>query len=435
MTASPHAATGPREEDLRTCIHCGMCLQACPTYRITGLETESPRGRIHLMDAVRMGRAPLAPEVTIHFDRCLACRACEIVCPAGVPYGRLIEDTRALQASSAPRSAPLPAIVRRILLDWTLPHPARLRRVAAALSVYERAGVRALLHRSGLLRALPRQARMLEGVLPPLTRRPFSLTRGGTLRARNGATGRAALLTGCVMAVAYGDVHEATARLLSRGGFDVVVPSEQVCCGALHAHSGERTAAIALAKRNVVAFERAGADVIVVNAAGCGAHLKHYGDLLAAEPQWASRAQALSAKVRDLSEVLVDGLRDVPLGPLPLRVTYQDACHLAHAQGIREQPRALLRQVSGLELIETADSDRCCGSAGVYNLVQTDYAWRLLDSKMRDIKATSADAVVSGNPGCMLQLRFGAERDGLALRVYHLAEVLEMAARAAERAS
>jgi glycolate oxidase iron-sulfur subunit len=434
MVQLERIAAGPSLDDLRTCIHCGMCLQACPTYRITGLETESPRGRIHLMEAVRTGKAPLAPEVTVHFDRCLACRACEIVCPAGVPYGRLIEDTRALQASSTAQRRPLSisGLLRSFFFGWLLPHPGRLRIVARVFSLYERAGLRALLRRSRLLRLLPRRLRMMEGVLPPLTRRPFSLARGGTLRARGDRSGRAALLTGCVMAVAYGDVHEATARLLARGGLEVVVPSDQVCCGALHAHAGEREGAVALAKQNVAAFERAEADVIVVDAAGCGAHLKHYGELLAHEPQWSARAEAIAAKTRDLSEVLVEKLRDVPLGPLALRVTYQDACHLAHAQGIREQPRALLRRIRALELVETPDADRCCGSAGIYNLVQTEYASRLLDAKMSDIRSTSAEAVVSGNPGCMLQLRFGAERDGSALRVYHLAEVLEQAARAAE---
>jgi glycolate oxidase iron-sulfur subunit len=425
-------STGPRDEDLQTCIHCGMCLEACPTYRITGLETESPRGRIHLMQAVFGGRVDAAPEVSVHFDRCLACRACEAVCPAGVPYGRLIEATRAFLAGR--ERPPLPRLLRWFAFRWLLPHPGRIEALAAIASVYERSGAKALLRRSGLIRLLPRRLRLLEGLLPPLTGPRFSRARGGVIAARGAPRSRVALLTGCVMRVAYGEVHEATARLLSRCGVEVIVPPEQVCCGALHVHSGERPDAVALARRNIAAFERTGADAIVVNAAGCGAHLKSYGELLEDDPTWAARAAAFSAKVRDLSEILVELIADIRLGPVPLRVTYQDPCHLAHAQGVRDEPRTLLRRVPELDFIEMPEADRCCGSAGVYNLVQADYALRLLDTKMADIRSIGAEAVVTANPGCMLQLRFGAERERLSLRVYHFAEILEMAAQAGERA-
>lgn len=424
---------GPKYEDLRKCIHCGMCLTACPTYEITGLETESPRGRIHLMLALHDGRAEPTSELTVHFDRCLACRACEVVCPAGVPYGRLIEATRAMLQEERPQRAALPRLLRWFAFRWLLPDPRHLDLAARVLSLYERSGLRALLRRIGLVRLLPRRLAMLEGLAPPLTRPRFSLERGGVLPARGARRMRAALLTGCVMRVAYGDVHEATARLLARAGIEVVVPEEQVCCGALHAHAGEHGGAVALAKRNVAAFERGAADVIVVNAAGCGAHLKGYARLFE-DDDWRERAAVVAGKVRDLSEVLAEPLDGVRFGPLPLRVTYQDPCHLAHAQGIRTEPRALLQRIPGLELVEMREADRCCGSAGIYNVVQADYAARLLDAKMADVRATRAQAIVTANPGCVLQLRYGAERAGLDMPVYHLAEILEMSARAAERA-
>ena len=426
------AQAGPVRADLESCIHCGMCLQACPTYVITGLETESPRGRIHLMQALLEGRAEPTPAVTVHFDRCLACRACEAVCPVGVPYGELIEDQRAQLAALSPPV--LPRVLRWFFFHWLLPDPEHLDRAARILSLYERSGLRGLLRRMGARRLLPRRLRMLEGLQPPTTRPRFSLERGGTMPARGTTTRRVALLTGCIMRVAYGDVHEATARLLARGGAEVVVPPDQACCGALHAHAGERDGAKALAKRNIEAFERAEVDVIVVNAAGCGAHLKDYGRLLAHDDAWAARAKAIAAKVRDLSEVLLETLADVPLGPLPWRVTYQDPCHLAHAQGIRAQPRELLRRVRGLQFVEMREADRCCGSAGVYNVVQAEYAARLLDAKMADVVPTRADAIVTANPGCVLQLQYGVEEAGLQMRVYHLAEVLELAAQAADPA-
>ncbi len=414
-------------DDLRRCIHCGMCLTACPTYRITGLETESPRGRLHLMLALAEGRAQPTPDLTIHFDRCLACRACEPVCPAGVPYGKLIEATRAeIRESVAPRG--LPALARWFVFRWLLPDPGHLDLAARALSVYERSRLRPLLRR-----VLPRRLRRLDDLAPPTSRPRFSMERGGTQPARGAARLRAALLTGCVMRISYGDVHEATSLLLSRAGIEVVVPRGQVCCGALHSHAGEHAGAVDLAKRNVEAFERADVDVIVVNAAGCGAHLKAYGTLLASEPAWRARAEAIASKARDLSEVLVEHIGTVPLGPLSLRVTYQDPCHLAHAQGIRAEPRALLRRIPGLELVEMREADRCCGSAGIYNAVQPEYATRLLDAKMADVAETRPQAIVTANPGCVLQLRYGAERAGLDVPVYHLAELLELSARAADQ--
>jgi glycolate oxidase iron-sulfur subunit len=396
---------------LERCIHCGLCLEACPTYRITHLETESPRGRLHLMGAIADRRidARASDATVLHLDRCLACRACEAVCPSGVPYGRLIEETRA-GIAQARGITPL----GRVLL-WSVSRPGVLRALAALLLVAERTGLRALARRF-----LPAGLRRLDALAPPVGRPAYRAVPVTSPRSS------VALLLGCVMRSSYGDVHTATARVLAHLGAEVVATPEQTCCGALHAHAGDKAEAVRLAKRNIAAFERA--DLILVNAAGCGAHLKSYVHLLADRPDWAERAAALSSRVRDLSEYLHAIVGDETLGELAMRVTYQDPCHLAHAQGIRAEPRALLARVRGLELVEMADADVCCGSAGYYNVAQPEYADRLLEPKLDAILATRPDAVVTANPGCMLQLAAGLRSRGRAdIPVLHVVEVLDRA--------
>ena len=407
------------EPGLRQCIHCGMCLEACPTYQITRLETESPRGRIHLMINMLEG-GPTSDTTRLHLDRCLACRACEVVCPSGVPYGHLIEAARTvLGEESSPRRGWLAGRLRRFALD-VLADPASLARAAAVLGLYERLGLRARLHRVGT-RVLPRGLRRLEALYPPFGRPRY---RAPALPPAPRA--RVALLLGCVMRVAYGDVHSAAGRILARQGIAVIDAPAQTCCGALHAHAGEREDARALARRNIAAFEESAVDAIVVDAAGCGAQLKGYGALLADDQSWRERAAAFAAKVRDVNEYLAEFAGE-RLGRLDLRATYQDPCHLAHAQGIRKQPRELLSRVHGLELIEMADADVCCGSAGSYNLTQPEYSDRLLERKVDAILATGARAVVSANPGCMLQIEAGLRARGSQLPVLHVVEVLDRA--------
>ena len=399
-----------------------MCLEACPTYLLTRLETESPRGRIHLMEELAAGSVAATPALRTHLDRCLACRACEAVCPSGVGYGELIENARtAIAERDAPTRPPAARLVRRALLSL-FADPARLEAAAGVLALYERSGLRALLHRSGIAARLPHGLRRLESMYPPLGRPRY---RAPTAPAH--ATARAAILLGCVMRVAYGDVHTATARVLARLGVQVVDVPDQLCCGALHAHSGERHDAVALAKRNIAAFERARVDVIVVDAAGCGAHMKGYGHLLADDPAWRERGAAFSASVRDVTEYLASHGDGGRLGRLDMSVTYQEPCHLAHAQRIRTAPRALLARVEGLELREMRESDVCCGSAGSYNLVQPALADALLERKLDNIAATRADAIVSANPGCMLQVASGLARRGTRMPVFHVVEILDRA--------
>ncbi|CAN5232157.1 heterodisulfide reductase-related iron-sulfur binding cluster [soil metagenome] len=411
-------------DDLQQCIHCGMCLEACPTYRITGLETESPRGRIHLMGALAAGRIEPVAETRAHLDRCLACRACEAACPSGVAYGLLIETTRAELArrDATTRSAPR-AWLRSLILGGLLSRPPLLDTVAAMLSLYERLGIRAVLRRTGAARRLPPGLRRLEALTPPLARPRYR--RPGAPAA---PVARVALLLGCVMRVAYGDVHSAAARLLTRHGARVVDAPGQACCGALHAHAGDADGARALARRNITAFERSGADAVIVDAAGCGAHLKGYGELLRDDPAWSVRARALAAKVRDVTEYLVGISGSGPLGELPIRATYQDPCHHVHAQGIRAEPRALLARVRGLALVEMKGADVCCGSAGYSNLAQPAYADRLLAEKVAAIVAAAHDAVVTANPGCMLQIEAGLREAGHPLPVLHVVELLDRAA-------
>ena len=396
---------------LERCIHCGLCLEACPTYKITHLETESPRGRLHLMGAIADGRIDTrsSDATVLHLDRCLACRACEAVCPSGVPYGRLIEETRAGIAQDR-GIAPLGQ-----LLLWSVSRPWVLRAMAALLLVSERTGLRRLARRLG-----PPRLRRLDALAPPVGRPAYRRVAVESPRSS------VALLLGCVMRASYGDVHTATARVLAHLGVEVIDTPGQTCCGALHAHAGDKAEAVRLAKLNIAAFE--GADVILVNAAGCGAHLKSYAHLLEDRPNWAARAAALASRVRDVSEYMQTIVGDETFGDLAIRVTYQDPCHLAHAQGIRAQPRALLSKVRGLELVEMADADVCCGSAGYYNLAQPEYADRLLEPMIDAILATRPDAVVTGNPGCMLQLAAGLRSRGHSdIPVLHVVEVLDRA--------
>jgi glycolate oxidase iron-sulfur subunit len=399
------------------CVHCGICLPQCPTYQVLGQEMDSPRGRVYLMRAAAEGRIGLTENFVLHMDRCLGCRACESACPSGVPFGQLLEATRGQIERRVPRSRGR-RLLGRVLLG-VFPEPRRLARVLALTRLYQRSGLQRLVRGSGLLRRFPRLLAM-ERLLPPLPARATARLPAETLPPSGAPRGTVALLEGCVQALLFPEVNRATVALLASAGYRVVVPEGQGCCGALHLHWGDRHGGRALARRNAAAL--ADADWIVTNAAGCGAALRDYGHLLGDDP----RATALAARVRDVTELLAEHLPG-PRRPLDITVTYHEPCHLAHGQRVREAPRTLLRAIPGLRLVELAESDLCCGSAGVYNLMEPEIATKLLVRKLDRIAATGADTVVTGNPGCLLQLRRGLADRGLAIRACHPVEILAQA--------
>jgi glycolate oxidase iron-sulfur subunit len=442
MTTATTVPTAPPPHDLRRlpeleydgllkCVHCGFCLPTCPTYAELGQEPDSPRGRIYLIKALADGRIDLTDSVAEHLSLCLGCRACESACPSGVPYGQLIEAGRAELEARRPGSV-WRRLVRRAAFAGLLPRPAWLRAVAGGLRLYQRSGVQRLVRASGVLRLLPTSLAASEALLPTLP----PAGRGGPLPevvpARGPRRARVGFLHGCVQDAVFRTHNEATLRCLARQGVEVVVPRAQRCCGALHAHAGEPEGARALARTTIAAFEAAGVEAVVVNAAGCGAHLKGYGHLLREDPAWAGRAAAFARQVVDATEFLARAPLVGPLGPLPLKVTYHDPCHLAHGQKVRAEPRALLRAVPGLELVELQEAEMCCGSAGIYNLTEPQMARRLLDRKLGHVEATGAATVVTANPGCILQIAAGLTARRRDVEVLHVVEILDRAYAVAE---
>lgn len=459
-------------EQLNHCNRCGFCLPSCPTYILLGREPASPRGRLAMAEEILEGH--LAPDrhVAEQMFLCLGCRACESACPSGVVFSRVLEAVRAAVAARGEWSPP-GAPVQRVLLDHLVTHPGRLRLAAACLWAYRRTGLSGAVRRLGLLRRLPWHLGELEPMIPELPapwrrprltdlvsgRRPNRAPAGTGVALEaagvnpghpdpppqeGGSAPQAALFTGCIMDAFFPGTHRASARVLAALGVGVVVPRGQGCCGALHAHAGRLQDARALARRNIEAFEGCGADRVVSNAGGCGAMLKEYPLLFEDDPAWRSRAEHFSRRVRDISELLVE--LDAP-GALaraagrhgggaggngrkrPLRVTYQDSCHLRHAQRVHAAPRQLLSSLPGYEFVELPDADRCCGSAGVYTLTHFEVSMRLLDAKMEQVRATGADVLATANPGCFLQMQLGVARAGLTGRV-RVAHVVDLVAEA-----
>lgn len=418
--------------DLLACIHCGLCLPACPTYDLTGEERHSPRGRIQMMRAIADGRLAANDEAFADaMDRCLGCYACETACPAGVDYSRLFEAAReTVERERAARGRA--SRLKRLVLRHVFPYPRRLKALARALRWARRSGLQTLAVRSGLLRRLAPRLAELEPLAPSISPRPSDALIAPVERPREGPVRhRVALLTGCVMNVAYAETNRRTVDLLLACGCEVYRPTGQTCCGSLHGHNGDLETARALARRNLEAFEAAlpldALDAVIVNAAGCGAFLKEVGHLLAGDPVWRDRAHAFAAKVRDVTEFLAAVERPAPRFPVRLRATVHDACHHVHAQGLYAEPRTLLAEVPGLELIPLPESTRCCGSAGIYNVLQPETAAVLGAQKLEAIRSTGAEAVVTGNPGCALQIAATARQAGVPLRVLHPVEVLHAA--------
>jgi glycolate oxidase iron-sulfur subunit len=379
----------------------------------------------------RDGRETNSESFVHHIDTCLGCMACVTACPSGVQYDSLLEAARPQVERDAKRSIGDRAFRRMIFAMF--PHPGRLRALAWPLGLYQKLGVQRLVQKSGLLSLLPRRLQAMERLLPPITFGGNGLP--SRIPARGSQRARVGLLLGCVQRVFFGSVNEATARVLAAEGCEVIIPETQQCCGALAEHAGEEKDAMEAARRLIDAFEKASVDTIVINAAGCGSAMKRYGHLLRNDPAYAGRAAAFSAKCKDISEVLAGLEPRAPRGAVPLKAAYHDACHLQHAQGVRAQPRRLLQAIPGLEVREIAESEICCGSAGIYNLLEPEAATELRDRKVRNILKTDAEAIVSSNPGCLLQIATGLEAAGRPLRIMHFVEVLDQSIREGQRAS
>ena len=404
--------------ELYQCVHCGLCLNHCPTYRVLRLEPESPRGRIHLVKAAADGRIELNERFQEHLYLCLLCRACETACPSGVQYGRIAEAAR---EQLGPPGTGWARTALNLAFTRILPYPRRLRFSFRLLWLYQRSGLQKIFRR-----LLPVKLREMDALLPAIPSRFFQ-PKAAILPAIGPRRAKVAMLNGCVMPLLFGTVNDATVRVLRRNGCDVVFPQGQICCGALNTHNGESVEAKQMARRNIDAFLEAGVDAVIVNAAGCGAAMKEYGYLLRDDPLYREKAERFSALVKDAGEFLaVLGLVG-ELRPVEMTVTYQDPCHLAHGQRIRNQPRQLLQAIPGLRLVEMEGADRCCGSAGIYNLTHGEMSQQLLQEKMQSVAATHADAVVAPNPGCMLQLTYGAKKYGPNVKVYHLIDLLDRA--------
>jgi glycolate oxidase iron-sulfur subunit len=415
----------PSKQIIDTCVHCGFCLPACPTYVLWNEEMDSPRGRIYLIKMASEGKAAINATWVGHFDSCLGCMACMTACPSGVDYGKLIEATRAQIERTPVRSFAEKSYRRFIFALFT--NTRLLRAMRLPLFAYQRSGLQALVRGSGVLKLLPKKLRAMETLLPALPPRGVL---AGVTPAVGAKRRRVGLLLGCVQREFLPQVNAATARVLAAEGCEVVAPAEQPCCGALLVHAGEEARALEFARRTIDAFERAEVDAIVTNAAGCGSNVKEYGHLLRDDPAYAERARAFAGKCRDVTEVLSEMEPWATRRALPgLRVAYHDACHLQHAQGVRLQPRSLLAAIPGITLLEIPEAAICCGSAGIYNLVQPDTANELGERKAALIAALKVDLVATGNPGCLLQMRAILQRLGSKTQVVHTVEILDAAMR------
>jgi glycolate oxidase iron-sulfur subunit len=421
-TVHPEA---PRRKDLDKCVHCGLCLNSCPTYRDLGLEMDSPRGRIYQMVQIAEGKAAITEDYIEHMDLCLACRGCESACPSGVEYGKLIEAARAHIDKEVQRPW-LVETFRNFVFGSLLETRWMLALAGAGLYLYQLSGLQKLVRATGLLKSFGR-LHEIEMLAPP-AEAPFFFSKIGKVFPAEGERRyKVALLAGCIANVSFARLNEATVRVLRKNGCEVHIPGEQNCCGALHLHAGRKDDARRLAKVNIDATLDGGFDAILTNAAGCGSTLKEYHELLEHDADYAAKSHEFRKKMKDVNEFLASIDLRPPAKELNVTVTYQDSCHLCHGQKIRQQPRKLLRSVKGLTLNEMSLPDMCCGSAGIYNVVHNDMAMRLLDNKMKSVNATGAEWIVTANPGCMLQLKAGAKLHGKGQPVLHVVEVLDKA--------
>ncbi len=423
----------PSADLLNACVHCGFCLQTCPTYTLWGKETDSPRGRIYLMRMAIDGEVELTDGYASHFDHCLGCLACVTTCPSGIRYDHLIGAMRS-QVERL-RRRPLGERTLRRMIAAVFSRPARLRKLAVVLRAYQRLGLQRLSHALHLTALLPSSLRTMEQLLPDLSRADTAAVLPPLIAAQGEKRRTVAMLTGCVQSVLMGQVNAATARVLSAEGCEVLVPPNQGCCGAMLMDLGQESEALEMARKLIDLFEPLQVDTIVLNAAGCGATLKDYGYLLRDDPVYRDRAITFSAKCKDISEVLVELPARAPRNRVNLRVAFHDPCHLQHAQGLREQPRAALRTIPGLQVLELPEAALCCGSAGIYNLVQPETARELGERKVEKILSTPAEIVVTANPGCQLQIGALLNEKGSPLPVMHYIELLDASISAANTSS
>lgn len=424
----PRTTDTPDYRKLMECVHCGLCLPTCPTYAELGVEMDSPRGRIYLMRAVAEGKLSLSESYQQHISLCLGCRACETACPSGVKFGQLIEGARAqIEQANAPQHPPLAKWLRLLAFKGILPHPLVLRTLGNFLLLYQASGLRALLNHPAVTRWLPARLVGLDQLLPALPKRSYRARLRELTPAQGERRGRVGFVSGCVMPIFFAHVNEATVQLMSANGFDVLTPRAQRCCGALHAHAGEREDARRLARQNIEAFAEARVDWIVVNAAGCGALLKEYHELLHHDAPLSGAAKQFSERVLDVSQFFDRFPFRGPLSELHLRVAYDDPCHLLHGQRVKEEPRRMLRAIPGLKLLDVREADWCCGSAGIYNLVHPELSRQILARKMQHIVAVNPDVITTGNPGCLLQIGIGAKQHGLTAPVVHPIELMHWA--------
>ena len=423
--------TTPDYDALTKCVHCGLCLNVCPTYRQNGLEADSPRGRLYLMRAVAEGNLDFSDEVNDHLQLCLQCRACETACPSNVHFGQVMEGARANILEQ--ESTPLRRMLNWAVFSQLFAYPARLVLLGMLLRSYQRSGLQAIVRWATSQSWVPQQLRLMEQMLPQLSTHFFSAPPGEVVAAQGDRRYRVGMIGGCIMPLAFADTNEATVRVLTANGCDVVIPEAQRCCGALQAHAGAQEEARRVARVNVDAFEPWDLDAIIINAAGCGAALKEYDWLLADDPAYSDRAQQFSQKVEDVSEFLARVGLTTPLGAVERKITYDDPCHLVHGQRVSLQPRALLSMIPGLDYVELRDADRCCGSAGIYNILQPDMSMRVLDDKTEAILESGAETIITANPGCLIQINAGLQQARHAASAVHIVDLLDESILAGQR--
>ncbi|USK31171.1 (Fe-S)-binding protein (plasmid) [Bacillus sp. CMF21] len=415
------------EDELLNCMRCGFCLPTCPTYIESGFqESHSPRGRIALMKAVVDGLIEPDEDVEKSLNMCLGCRACEPVCPSGVNYGHLLEEARDIINQNKKHSLPV-RTVRKVVFEGLFPHQERMRTLTGLIGFYQRSGLQRAVQYTGMMKLFPDSLSSMEKVLPEIPTLREMKNRPTYLPAKPEKRKRVAFFSGCLMDTMFMKTNDATMKLLQLTGCEIVIPKNQACCGALHGHSGEKDSAKALAKRNITAFEELQVDYIITNAGGCGAFLIDYDHLLKDEAEWSERAESFSSKLKDLSSILVE----LEFFKLKLKlpeqiITYQDSCHLRNVMKTSAEPRTLLKAIGNTEYREMKNADSCCGSAGIYNIVESEMSMQILDSKMKNAKATHATTIVTANPGCLLQMKLGIEREGLSnkVRAVHIADLL-----------